>query len=82
LARRLDPASFYLACRWDYNVTSKVQLLNSKATVRNPANGSTAEAQPVDWGPDASTGRVADLSPGLAECLGLSTDDEVEVTLG
>jgi hypothetical protein len=66
LTRRLNPEAFYIACRWDYQVTPKVDLLKSKATVTNPANGKSAQAQPVDWGPAESTGRVADLSPGLA----------------
>jgi len=40
-----------------------------------------ATAKPVDWGPNLNTGRVADLSPGLAHFLHLGTDDVVEVTL-
>ena len=39
------------------------------------------DAQPVDWGPHISTGRVADLSPGLAKALGLQTDDVVRITI-
>ena len=37
-------------------------------------------ALPADWGPNEKTGRVADLSPGLMEALGIDTDDEVEVS--
>ena len=33
----------------------------------------------ADWGPHVDTGRVADISPGLMEALGIETDDEVEV---
>ena len=40
-----------------------------------------ADARPVDWGPHISTGRVADLSPGLAAALGLRTDDVVRITI-
>lgn len=79
LGRRLNPDTFYIACRWDYAETPKRYLLNSLVTVRNPANGASAEAKPVDWGPAAWTGRVADLSPGLAQHLGLSTDEVCEV---
>jgi len=43
------------------------------------ANGKEFLAWPADWGPNENTGRVADLSPGLMEALGLNTDDEVEV---
>jgi hypothetical protein len=81
LARRLNPKTFYLACRWDYEKTSKSFLLESLVTVTNPQNGKTAQAKPVDWGPNKNTGRIADLSPGLAEFLGLQTDQEVEVVI-
>jgi hypothetical protein len=79
LARRLDPDTFYLACRWNYNQTSKSFLVKLMVTVTNPSNGRTAQAKPVDWGPHKDTGRDADLSPGLANFLGLKTDDNVEV---
>ena len=49
------------------------------ALVRNPVTGVALMAFPADWGPNESTGRVADISPGLLADLGLSTDDEVEV---
>ena len=39
------------------------------------------DAGPVDWGPHISTGRVADLSPGLAKALGLQTDEIVRITI-
>jgi len=81
LARRLNPKTFYLACRWDYEKTSKSFLLESLVTVTNPQNGKTAQAKPVDWGPNKNTGRIADLSPGLAKFLGLQTDQEVEVVI-
>jgi len=81
LARRLDPTVYYLACRWDYDKTSKVFLRDSgnMALVRNKKNGRELKAYPADWGPHQDTGRVADLSPSLAEDLGLVTDDVVEV---
>ena len=81
LARRLNPNSIYIACRWNYRVTAKVTLVASLVTVGNPQNQRQAFAKPVDWGPDAVTGRIADLWPGLASNLGLETDNEVEVTL-
>lgn len=81
LARRLDPEVYYVACRWDYDVTSKDMLAYSgqMAMVRNPANGARRLAWPADWGPHEDTDRVADLSPGLLDVLDLDTDDEVEV---
>ena len=80
-ARRLNPEKFYLACRWHFSETPKRFLLQSFVTVTNPKNGQTAEAKPIDFGPHQKTGRIADLSPGLAAFLGLQTDDTVEVTV-
>jgi N-acetylmuramoyl-L-alanine amidase len=81
LARRLNPDRFYIACRWDYDVTSKEELLNMRVLVHAPKTGKRFIAKPADWGPhEEKTGRVADLSPGLMAALGIDTDDEVEVT--
>src|SRR5216117_3888960 len=74
LGRRLNPDKYYFACRWNYAETSREFLRRALARVENPANGRAVDARPVDWGPHPSTGRVADLSPGLAAALGLNTD--------
>src|SRR5262245_13088058 len=81
LARQLNPFVNYIACRWDYSVTPKAMLADSgeRALVRALISGREALAFPADWGPHEDTGRVADLSPGLCEVLGVETDDEVEV---
>jgi len=82
LARRLNPKSLYIAQRWDYDVYSKDMLASGKylALVRNPKTGeSIAGVYPADWGPHTDTQRVADISQGLMEKLGLVTDDQVEV---
>jgi hypothetical protein len=83
LARRLNPETFYIACRWNFSQTPKTYLVSITVKVTNPGNGKSAEAKPVDFGPAKRTGRVADLSPGLAKKLGLRTDDEclVEIPL-
>jgi hypothetical protein len=73
LGRRLNPAFNYLACRWDYTITPKDFLRSTIITVT--ANGRSLSASVADWGPNLSTGRIADLSPGLAHGLGLNTDD-------
>jgi hypothetical protein len=66
--------------RWDYDDYSKDQLAGSaKALVRSPRTGKEFLAHPADWGPHTDTGRVADISPGLMQALGITTDDEVEV---
>jgi N-acetylmuramoyl-L-alanine amidase len=79
LARRLNPDVFYIACRWDYALYPKPSLLEHMALVRSVKTGKTIEAYPADWGPNSSTGRVADISEGAMQALGIQTDDEVEV---
>ena len=80
LARRLNPYVHYVACRWDYDVTPKNTLLDGMAMVKSTKTGIQMKAFPADWGPNQNTGRVADVSPSLMEDLGITTDDEVEVT--
>ncbi|MDY7050464.1 MAG: hypothetical protein RPG89_18095 [Microcystis panniformis WG22] len=75
LGRLLNPDKYYIACRWNYSVTPRRYLISTFVKVTNPKNGQSAEAKPVDWGPAEWTGRVADISPGLALKLGLETDD-------
>ena len=79
LARRLNPYIHYIACRWDYDKTPREMLLTKLALVRAVKTGIVLKAFPADWGPHEDTGRVADISPGLMEDLGITTDDEVEV---
>jgi N-acetylmuramoyl-L-alanine amidase len=81
LARRLDPDVFYVACRWSYDAPdqSKTDLLEHMALVRAPKTGREFVAYPADWGPNANTNRVADISSGLMAALGIQTDDEVEI---
>ncbi len=79
--KAVNPDRYYFACRWNYAETSKEFLRRALARVENPANGRAVDARPVDWGPHPSTGRVADLSPGLAAALGLDTDDIVRITI-
>src|SRR5262245_46549852 len=81
LGRRLNPEKYYFACRWNYNDTPKEFLKRALARAENPSSGRAADARPVDWGPNIATGRVADLSPGLAAALGLQTDDVVRITI-
>lgn len=79
LARRLDPETFYIATRWDYDEYSKSSLLDMTVLVRSVRTGEVRECSPADWGPHEDTGRVADISPGLMDALGIETDDEVEI---
>src|SRR6516225_9239209 len=80
LARRLDPETYYIAMRWDYDQFSKdVLASDAMAIVRAPTTGKVFLAHPADWGPHTNTGRVADISPGLMVALEVDTDDIVEV---
>jgi hypothetical protein len=81
LARRLDPDEDYVAVRWDYDHYPKTMLASGEylAKVRANKTGKEFLARPADWGPHGDTDRVADLSPGLMDRLGITTDDEVEV---
>jgi hypothetical protein len=80
LARRLDPDVPYVACRWDYDVTPKEMLASgTRALVTATKTGKKQLAWPADWGPHEDTGRAADISPGLMERLGITTDDDVVV---
>ena len=77
----LNEAAYYIACRWKYRETSRSFLKMADVWVTNVKTGAKARARPTDWGPNERTGRVADLSPGLAKFLSLKTDDEVEVEI-
>jgi hypothetical protein len=79
LARRLNPNVHYVACRWDYDETPRDMLLTERALITATKTGISLLAYPADWGPHEDTGRVADISPGLMEDLGIDTDDEVQV---
>lgn len=81
LARRLNPSVPYIAMRWDYDVYPKEMLASGDyvALIRAPATGRQIRAWPADWGPHSDTNRIADISPGLMEYLGIETDDEVEI---
>jgi hypothetical protein len=80
-ARRLNPKAHYIAMRWDYDQFSKERLAgNEVAMVRALKTGKQLTAHPADWGPHSDTARLADISPGLMDALGIKTDDKVEVT--
>jgi N-acetylmuramoyl-L-alanine amidase-like protein len=82
-ARALNPLSSYIAMRFDYqNQWSKSELASGNVMfwVRAPKTGKRYKARPADWGPHVDTARIADISPGLMDALGITTDDEVEIT--
>lgn len=81
LGRNLDPNVPYIAMRFDYDKYPKDQLASMAlvALVTAPKTGRSFMAWPSDWGPNENTGRVADISPGLMNYLGIETDDEVIV---
>jgi len=73
LARSLNPAAFYCASRWNYSAISRDEL--RRGTVLFLRGRTLCEARAVDWGPHARTGRIFDLSPGLAQALNVETDE-------
>ena len=83
LARRLNPDANYLACRWDYKTTPRnfLKAHTTLVTVTNTHTNQSIQARPADWGPNIRTGRVADLSPGLAHALSLDTNNECRVVI-
>lgn len=48
LGRNLDPKQNYLACRWNYDVTPRDQLLGCRIVVTNPITGADQDACAVD----------------------------------
>jgi hypothetical protein len=81
LARRLDSQKAYIAMRWDYTKTPRSYLQGIEVMVHAPKTGLEFPARPIDWGPAEGTGRLADISKGLMDSLGIETDDEVTVTV-
>lgn len=84
LGRRLNPAAFYIACRWSeqHPEPSREFLRSAAGTLVNEKTGvSVSGVRPVDWGPNVNTGRAMDLSPGLAKAAGLDTDDVASFVL-
>ena len=81
LARRLNPDVPYIAMRWDYDLYPKEMLASGEymALVTAPKTGLQFRAYCADWGPHVDTKRVADISQGLMDALGVETDEEVEV---
>jgi hypothetical protein len=88
LARRLNPAEMFVACRWPYDSETKPMwreaLLKEMALIEvteGPNKGKFVKAWASDWGPhEEKTGRAADISQGAMAYLGISTDDKVRVT--
>lgn len=84
-SKRLRPCAFFFAMRFPLSpdrreLTNAVLRRQLQATCwrfSNPLNGATAVAWLVDWGPRSDTGRAFDVSPGLADFLGVRTDQEV-----
>ncbi len=78
LSHRLNPVSLYIAMRWNYHVTPLDALRAGHVVVTN-STGKSVNAKPVDWGPNIETDRICDLSQGVADALGLQTNDLVTV---
>jgi hypothetical protein len=57
--------------KWTSRYDKPPHVIEAEKEIARRKNGKTAQAKPVDWGPNERTGRVADLSPGLARFVGL-----------
>ncbi|GAA5127124.1 DUF2272 domain-containing protein [Luteolibacter yonseiensis] len=78
LGHNLNPKAYYLAMRWKDHGLARAILHHADTVVEvgNLLTGNFLRATPVDFGPATWTGRIADLSPGLADALELVTDQE------
>lgn len=80
--KRLKTDFPYIALRFKDDIAERpgrIRVQNTPYRITNPKTGQWAVAWLVDRGPHESTGRLVDLSPGLARILRVETDDEVEV---
>lgn len=77
--KRLRTTFPYIALRFDETISrEKNQLTPYKIT--NPKTGQFIVSFLCDFGPAESTGRIVDVSPGIAAALRLQTDDDVFVS--
>lgn len=83
LGRELNPDDLYCAMRWNYTLTSKEFLKGCMVIVTKFIGDSSIKVacKPVDWGPNAKTGRLIDISPGAMKALKAKTDDIVQCML-
>ena len=81
LARRLNPDAFYIAMRWGDASISKTIARHAIFRLTNPATDVSIFSQAADFGPAIRTKRVVDMSPGAANALALTTDDDVIVEM-
>lgn len=79
LARQLRAEAPYLAVRWSYEGYSKDELRDALFVIYAPDTGRSFLCRAVDWGPHEDTDRIADISPGLMDALGIETDSEVTI---
>jgi hypothetical protein len=77
--QRLRPEFPYLAIRYPNNPSLRMIFQATPYRVENIKTGQWAVAWLVDWGPAETTGRICDMSPGLARVLRLETDDQISV---
>ena len=73
--KRLRVEQHYIAIRFDKKERPVHHWRCLAFQITNPKTMKFTRACLVDWGPNEKTGRVGDFSPGLAEYLGLKTDD-------
>lgn len=78
-SKRLKPDSYYFAYRFPLDPRPDRKVLQATQFLfRNPENGRMVVAWLADWGPHERTGRVFDISPGVANALSVQTDQEIQ----
>ncbi len=66
---------------WNHIAAAKDAWANRRILVCNPANSQCVVVQLIDWGPNANTDRIIDLSQGAMNALGAKTDDPLLMAL-
>jgi len=81
LGRSLNPEAYYCAmrCNTDSGPAGRRDELRKAIVIVTNAYGVSMPCRLVDWGPNARTNRIIDLSPGMMKALSLNTDDLVSV---
>lgn len=77
--RRLKTDKHYIACRWEELGTplprKYLRQETTLCSVINPVTGARVDdVRPIDFGPNDSLNRVADISPSVESACGLTTD--------
>lgn len=77
-SKRLRHDAFFFSYMFPKGQYARRKLQLSPWVLKNPKTGKCVVAHLVDRGPAEWTGRVFDVSPRVAEALGMKTDEILE----